>query len=71
VRALYNVHPVLMQLAVYDCIGRKIEVQETVNKIFNFCQAIFAPPSKLRPCHVPCLSYPRYATVGYICNTHG
>jgi len=28
--------------------GRKIEVQdqETVNKIFNFHQAMFAPPSK-------------------------
>ena len=29
---------------------------------FNFFQAIFAPPSKWRPWHVPCLPYPRYAT---------
>jgi len=25
-------------------MGRKVEVQETVNKIFIFCQAIFALP---------------------------
>jgi len=43
-------------------MGRKIEVKETVNKIFNFCQAIFAPPSKLHPWHVPYLPYPRYAS---------
>ena len=29
---------------------------------FNFFQAIFAPPSKWRPWHVPCLLYLRYAT---------
>ena len=43
-------------------MGRKIEVQETVHKDFKFCQAIFAPPSKWRPWHVPCLPYPRCAT---------
>jgi len=43
-------------------MGRKIEVQETVNKDFNFCRAIFAPPLKCRPRHVPCLLYPRNAT---------
>ena len=43
-------------------MGRKIEVQETIHKNFDFCQAIFAPPSKWRPWHVPCLPYPRYAT---------
>jgi len=48
--------------AVYECMGCKIEVQETVNKVFNFRQAIFAPPSKWRPWHMPCLPYPRYAT---------
>jgi len=31
-------------------MGRKIEVQETVNKMFDFPrQAIFAPPSKQSP----------------------
>ena len=39
------------------CMGRKIEVQETVNEIFNICQAIFAPPSKWRPWHLPCQPY--------------
>jgi len=45
-------------------MGRKIEFQETENKICNFCQAVFAPPSMWRPWHVPCLPYDRYAT-GY------
>jgi len=35
--------------AVYDSMGRKTEVQETVNKDFNFYQAMFAPASKWRP----------------------
>jgi len=43
-------------------MGRKLEVKETVHKDFNFCKAIFAPPSKWRTWHVPCLPYPRYAT---------
>jgi len=43
-------------------MGRKIDVQETANKDSNFCQAIFAPPSKWRPWQVQCLPYPRYAT---------
>ena len=43
-------------------MGRKIEVQETVKKAFNFLQAIFAPPSKWRPWHVSCLPFPRYPT---------
>jgi len=30
-------------------MGLKIEVEETVNKDFNFCQAIFAPPFKVAP----------------------
>jgi len=30
-------------------VGRKIEVQETADKDFNFCQAIFAPPVKVTP----------------------
>jgi len=42
--------------------GAQIEVQETVNKYLNFSQAIFAPPSKWRPWHVPCLPHPRYTT---------
>jgi len=29
--------------AVWGCMGQEIEVQETVNKIFNFCKAIFEP----------------------------
>jgi len=29
---------------------------------FLLCQAIFVPPWKLRPWHVPCLPYPTYAT---------
>jgi len=50
-------------------MGHKIlEVQETVNKDFNFCQDIFAPPSKWRPWPVPCLPYPRYATDHYLCS---
>jgi len=48
--------------AVCECIRRKREVQETVNKDFNFYQAIFAPLPKWRPWLVPCLPYPRYAT---------
>jgi len=32
--------------AVNACMGRKTEVQKSVNKYFNFFQAIFAPPSK-------------------------
>jgi len=43
-------------------MGRKIEVKENANKYFNFFLAFFAPPSKWRPWHVPCLPYPRYAT---------
>jgi len=35
-------------------MGRKIEVQETVNKDFNFSKQFLRPPSKWRPCHVPC-----------------
>jgi len=30
-------------------MGCKIEVQETIHKDFNFCQAIFAPPVKVAP----------------------
>jgi len=30
-------------------MGRETEVQETANKDFNFCQAIFAPPVKVAP----------------------
>jgi len=30
-------------------MGRKIEVQETLNKDFKFCQAIFAPSVKVAP----------------------
>jgi len=38
-------------------MGRKIEVQETANKTFNICQAIFAPPSSgahgtCHTCHI-------------------
>jgi len=40
-------------------MGRKIKVQDNIHNDFNFCQVIFAPPSKWRPWHVP---YPRYAT---------
>ena len=29
---------------------------------FDFCQAIFAPPSKWRPWHEPCLTYLIYVT---------
>jgi len=29
--------------ATYECMGRKIEVQETVRKGFNFFQAILRP----------------------------
>jgi len=46
-------------------MGRKIDVEETVKKYFNFCQVakqFLLPPSKWRPRHVPCLPYPRYAT---------
>jgi len=45
--------------AVCGCMGHKIEVQQTTN--INVCQWIFAPQSKWRPWHVPCLPYPRYA----------
>ena len=48
--------------AVYECVGREIEVQGIVNEDFNFCKATFAPPSKWRPWHAPCLAYPIYAT---------
>ena len=30
--------------AVYDCMGRKIEVQEIVNKIFKFAKQFLRPP---------------------------
>ena len=53
--------------AVCEDMVRKIEVQETVKKAFNFLQAIFAPPPKWRPWHGPCLPYPRYATVSRCC----
>jgi len=53
---------VLCSFAVYGCMGHKIEIQEIVNKIFKFLPSNFAPPSKWRPWHVPCLPYPRYAT---------
>jgi len=35
--------------AVCECMGRKIEVQETVKKAFIFFQTIFAPPVKVAP----------------------
>jgi len=54
----------LCSFADYGCIESKIEVEETVNKNFDFSQAILAPPSKWRPWHVPCLPYPRYAIAG-------
>jgi len=44
-------------------MGREMKVEETASKIFDFCQAIFAPPSKWPPWHMPCLPYPIYATV--------
>jgi len=51
----------------------RIEVQESVNHKFKFCQAIFPPLPKWRPWHVPCLPYLRYAML-LICardeNTH-
>jgi len=45
--------------AVYECMGRKIEVHETADKDFNFAKQFLCPLSKWRPWHVP---YPRYAT---------
>ena len=48
--------------AVYECMGRKIQVQETVKKILSFAKQFLRPPSKWRPWHVPCLPYPRCAT---------
>jgi len=30
-------------------MGRNIEIQETMHKDFNFCQAIFASPIKVVP----------------------
>jgi len=42
--------------------GAQIEVQQTVKKNLNVSHAVFAPPSKWRPWHVPCLTFRRYAT---------
>jgi len=34
---------------VYGCMGRKIEIQESVNKNIYLCQAVFAPMARAMP----------------------
>ena len=60
---------VLMQLCNLWMYGAQIGVQEPVNQDFHFFHAIFAPPTKWRPWHVPCLPHSTYATDFYV--THG
>jgi len=54
----------LCSFTVCECMGLRIEVQDSANKAFNSFQAILAHPSKWRPWHVPCLPCPRYAAGG-------
>jgi len=45
-------------------MGLTIEVQQTIYiNIFIFDKLFLRPQSKWRPWHMPCLPYPRYATV--------